>query len=241
MTHYRSLSSISSFSMSQQNTLTAKTCLGKIHSVNLSFQENLLHKNDRVVLRFSANKIKLTRGRYHGGRRPSSDDSLHSPTVIPPSALDKLSIMKRYHHRWTCSHTSPRRSPTMVTLHDTRFVECRWWNDGWTVKTVVTWRSSASMIPAPGVTSSELLLYELSRILHFSTRLTHTVESNHSFLLCKFSWQHSQNVLVFPITCNPRSREEQILSMFVHRTVAIMVEPLIFFALNNIDTNVHLE
>ena len=26
------------------------------------------------------------------------------------------------------------RSPTMVTLHDTRFVECRWWNDGWTVK-----------------------------------------------------------------------------------------------------------
>ena len=25
----------------------------------------------------------------------------------------------------------------------------RWWNDGWPVKTVVTWRSSASMIPAP--------------------------------------------------------------------------------------------
>ena len=22
------------------------------------------------------------------------------------------------------------RSPTMVTLHGTRFVECRWWNDG---------------------------------------------------------------------------------------------------------------
>ena len=78
------------------------------------------------------------RGRYHGGRRPSSDDSLHSPTVIPPSALDNPSIMKRYHRREICSHTSPRRSPTMVTLHDTRFVECRWWNDGWTVKTVVT-------------------------------------------------------------------------------------------------------
>ena len=30
----------------------------------------------------------------------------------------------------------------MVTLHDTRFVECRWWNDGRTVKTY--------MIPAPG-------------------------------------------------------------------------------------------
>ena len=24
------------------------------------------------------------------------------------------------------------RLPTIVTLHDTRFVECRWWNDGWT-------------------------------------------------------------------------------------------------------------
>ena len=59
--------------------------------------------------------------------------------------------MKRYHRRRTCSHTSPRRSPTMVTLPDSRFFECRWWNDGWTVKTVVTWRSSASMIPAPGL------------------------------------------------------------------------------------------
>ena len=77
-------------------------------------------------------------GRYHGSRRPSSDDSFHSPTVIPPWALDKPSIMKRYHRRRTCSHSSPRRSPTMVTLHDTRFVECPWWNDGWTVKTVVT-------------------------------------------------------------------------------------------------------
>ena len=83
-------------------------------------------------------QIQQTWGRYHGGRRPSSDDSLHSPTVIPPSALDKPSIMKRNHRRRTCGHTSPRRSSTMVTLHDTRFVECRWLNDGWTVKTVVT-------------------------------------------------------------------------------------------------------
>ena len=30
-----------------------------------------------------------TRGRYHTGRRPSSDDSFDSQTVIPPSALDK--------------------------------------------------------------------------------------------------------------------------------------------------------
>ena len=42
------------------------------------------------------------------------------------------------------------RSPTMVALHDNQFVECRWWSDGWAVKTVVIWRLSASMIPAPG-------------------------------------------------------------------------------------------
>ena len=72
-----------------------------------------------------------------GNLGPSSEDSFHSPTVIPPLALDKPSIMKRYDRRRTCSHISPRRSPMMVTLHDTLFVECRWWNDGWTVKTVV--------------------------------------------------------------------------------------------------------
>ena len=69
------------------------------------------------------------RGWYHGGRRPSSDYSFHSPTVIPPLALDRLSIMKCYHHWWTCSHRSPRCSPMIVTLHDTWFVECRLWND----------------------------------------------------------------------------------------------------------------
>ena len=41
-----------------------------------------------------------TWGRYHEGR-PSGDHSLFSPTVIPPSALDKLSIMNRYHRQRT--------------------------------------------------------------------------------------------------------------------------------------------
>ena len=89
-----------------------------------------------VLLRAWTASDTLSRGRYHGGRRLSSDDSFHSPTVIPPSALDKPSIIKRYQRRRTCSHTSPRRSLAMETLDDTRFVECRWWNDGWTVKTV---------------------------------------------------------------------------------------------------------
>ena len=94
--------------------------------------------------------LDSNRGRYHGGWRPSSDDSFHSPTVNPPSAHDKPSIMKRYIRRRTTRWGVTARSPTMVTLHDSRFVKCRWWIDGWTVKTVVTWRSSASLIPAPG-------------------------------------------------------------------------------------------
>ena len=89
-------------------------------------------------------------GLYHGGRRPSSDDNFHSPSVILPSALHKPSIMKLYYLQRTTRWGVTARSPTMATLHDTRFVECRWWNDGWTAKTVVTWLWSASMIPAPG-------------------------------------------------------------------------------------------
>ena len=84
-------------------------------------------------------------GQYHGGRQPPTDDSFHSPIVISASALDKPSIMKCYYRRRTCSHTSPCRSTTMTTLHDTRFVECQWWNDGWTVKTVVTWPPLAAL------------------------------------------------------------------------------------------------
>ena len=42
------------------------------------------------------------------------------------------------------------RSPTMVTLHVTRFVQYPSSGDCWTVKTVVGRRPSLSMIPAPG-------------------------------------------------------------------------------------------
>ena len=90
-----------------------------------------------------------TRGRYHGGRRLSSDDSFHSPTVVPPSALDKPSIVKWYHRRWTTRWGVTACLLMMGTLHDARFVMCRLWNDDWTIKTVITWWSSASIIPAP--------------------------------------------------------------------------------------------
>ena len=46
-----------------------------------------------------ATQLIASWGTYHGGRRPSSDDSLHSSNVIPPSAFDKPSIMKHYHRR----------------------------------------------------------------------------------------------------------------------------------------------
>ena len=41
-----------------------------------------------------------------------------------------------------------RCSPTMATLRDTRFVECRWWNEGW-MDCEHCRHSSASMTPAP--------------------------------------------------------------------------------------------
>ena len=92
--------------------------------------------------------------RAGAGIMEADDRQVTTVFTVQPSFHHRHStnrVMKRYRRRRTCSHTSPRRSPTMVTLHDTRFVECRWWYDGWTVKTVVTWRSSASMIPAPGL------------------------------------------------------------------------------------------
>ena len=47
---------------------------------------------NKIIIRRPPRKRQIW-GRYHGGRRPSSDDSFHSPIVIPPSALDKLSII----------------------------------------------------------------------------------------------------------------------------------------------------
>ena len=138
--------------LSQNTAINSQHTAGDAHSLNVQqhthTQETLQETHTVMYNMRHALCRRKTGGRYHGGRRPSSDDIFHSPTVIPPSALHKPSVMKYYHRRRTCSHTSPCRSPTMVTLHDTQFVEYRWWNDDWTVKTVVTWRSSASMITA---------------------------------------------------------------------------------------------
>ena len=77
--------------------------------------------------------------------RQSSQSNRHS-TI----GTQQTSTMQRYHQRRTTRWDVTARSLTMITLHDTRFVKCQWWNDGWTVKTVVTWQSSASMVLAPG-------------------------------------------------------------------------------------------
>ena len=54
-------------------------------------------------------------------------------TIVGERAVTPHLVVRR---RWQC----------FIKLG---FIECRWWNDGWTVKTVVTRRSSASIIPAP--------------------------------------------------------------------------------------------
>ena len=60
----------------------------------------------------------------YGGRWSSSDDSFHNITVSPPSALDKPSIMKCYHHwrrtRWGVTACSPM----MVTYNASWYLVC---------------------------------------------------------------------------------------------------------------------
>ena len=78
--------------------------------------------------------------------RQSSKSNRHS-TI----GTRKTEYHEGHRRRRTTRWGVTARSPTIVTLHDTRFGECRWSNDAWTVKSVVTWRSSASVIPAPGL------------------------------------------------------------------------------------------
>ena len=126
------------------------------------FHSNQWHScHENIPVKVMSSPCKQIMAQYHGGWWPSSDDSFHSPTIILPSPLEKPSIMKRYHHRRATRWGVTARSLTMVTLHDTRFVECRWWNDCWTVKTVVTWWSSASMIPAPGLCCFSVITQQL--------------------------------------------------------------------------------
>ena len=47
-------------------------------------------------------------------------------------------------------------------------VEYRWWNDGWTVTAVVTWRLSVYMIPAPGRVTVRLNTLRCSRAVTIS-------------------------------------------------------------------------
>ena len=65
-----------------------------------------------------------TWGRYHRGRRPSSDDSLHESNSHSTIGTRQT----EYHEALPSSANvqSPHTS-SMVALHDTRFVECRWY------------------------------------------------------------------------------------------------------------------
>ena len=109
-------------------------CLGNLYFLSTSLQY----------------RPKQSWRRYHGGWLPSSEDSFHSLTIIPPSALDKPRIMECYLCRRVMRWGVTAHSPMMVTLRDTQFVEGWRWNDGRTVKTVIAWWSSTSMIPVPG-------------------------------------------------------------------------------------------
>ena len=65
----------------------------EITSLFLSQRKNLI----RLLIMFDEN-----RGRYHGGRRPSSKE-FHIPTIIPPSALNKRAL----HHPFPSPFPDP--------------------------------------------------------------------------------------------------------------------------------------
>ena len=90
-----------------------------------------------------------TRDRYHGGRWPSGDDSFHSPSFHHQHSTNQVSWSVTIVDECAVTHHLVVRW-RWLRFMILGFVKCRWWNDGWTVKTVVTWWSSASMIPAPG-------------------------------------------------------------------------------------------
>ena len=83
------------------------------------------------------------------GIMEADDCQVTTVFTVQPS-FDKPSIMKHYHRQRTTRWSVNANPLTILTLHVTPFVKGRWKNDVWTVKTVVTWRSSASMILAPG-------------------------------------------------------------------------------------------
>ena len=150
-----------SASMDHLVSLVVKTCtsraadLGSIptSTTGIFHTRGLKTSNPVATLPDTCHHKVSARTGWPGASIMEADD--HQVTTV-------YTVQPSFHHRhstnrvsWsvticrrTCSHASLRRLPTMVTLHDTRFVEWRWWNDSWTV---VTWRSSASMIPAPGV------------------------------------------------------------------------------------------
>ena len=66
---------------------------------------------------------------------PLTDDA---PKTTRPRGRWRLTTSRPADHRRRKTRWGvTARSPTMVTLLGTRLVECRWWNDGCTVKTAV--------------------------------------------------------------------------------------------------------
>ena len=74
-------------------TLRDTSCRSNLLSHPVSVDFSLPHHPPASLVVGRSPPERHTWGRYPGGRRPSSDDSFHSLTVIPPSALDKPSII----------------------------------------------------------------------------------------------------------------------------------------------------
>ena len=141
-----------------------------------------------------------TRSRYHGGRRPSSDDSLHSPTIVfPPSAFDKPSTMKRYHRRRTTRWGVTACSLTMVTLYDNtvcRAPMVKWLLDCENCRylTVIGLHDTSHRLQG---LAADL---KLTTSLMVSTQQTIWMTTDDGRRWQKFMWLYSENGLILHVT-----------------------------------------
>ena len=114
--------------------ITLKVCIDPLQ-IRQSF-----HKYSAPRLSWGKTVSVTCRGVQHQGPVSWRPTTFKRRQFSQPNRHSTIGIRHTQYHKALPSSVNVQSHLTssMVTLHDTRFVECRWWNDGWTVKTVVT-------------------------------------------------------------------------------------------------------
>ena len=101
-------------------------------------KKNVTIKSRRLTDDLKSNKDPSLLIRSGAGIMEADDRQVTTVFTVQPSFHHRHCTRQTEYLEELPSSTNVQSHLTMVTLHDTGFVECRWWNDGWTVKTVVT-------------------------------------------------------------------------------------------------------